>query len=66
MGGFDKETRMNRCDECQQRLAELERELALQKEIVAALVAVADKVIAERNVITDSAVIRDAFERDCI
>ena len=58
---------MNRCDECQQRLAELERELALQKEIVAALIGVADKVIAERDKpISDPQTIREAFERDCI
>jgi hypothetical protein len=38
---------MTRCEECYQRFAELEREVETQKRIIDALVAVADKVIAE-------------------
>jgi hypothetical protein len=51
-----------RCEECYQRFAELEREVETQKRIIDALIGVADKVIADRRVITDPAQIRDAFE----
>jgi uncharacterized coiled-coil protein SlyX len=40
---------MTRCDECYQRFAELEKEVATQKQIIDALVAVADKVIQQRD-----------------
>jgi hypothetical protein len=66
---------MTRCEECYQRFAELEREVETQKAIIDALVGVADKVIADRNLCTsdgcaqkneiaihDAAQIRGAFE----
>jgi hypothetical protein len=64
-----------RCEECYQRFAELEREVESQKQIIDALVGVADKVIAQRNLCTpdecvqkdeiaihDPVVIREIFE----
>jgi hypothetical protein len=66
-----------RCEECYQRFAELEREVESQKAIIDALIGVADKVIADKNlcmsdgraqkneiVIHDAAEIRAAFEGD--
>ena len=56
---------MTRCDECYQRMVELEREVASQKQIIDALVGVADKVIAERNAIEDQPIAGYAHAKTC-